>query len=339
MHGSIRMLEVFSPMAKQTRIGVLGCASIAQRFVIPAIQSLDSLFELVGVASRNKEDADEFARQFNCLSFDDYEALIDNDAIEAVYIPLPNSLHYEWVKRALLKNKHVLVEKSLACTLSDVVELSNIARERKLALIENFQFRFHPQLECIKNIIVSGEIGDIRQVHSRFGFPPFENKSNIRYQSDLGGGALLDAGAYPIKVTQEILGFDVEVVSSSIHIDADLNVDLWGNAQLNLKNSAVSSHISFGFEQHYQCLLEVWGSKGLIKAGRIFTAPPGYCAEVEVQTQSGSRIILIEEANHFKNMLTYFSSSINCNEKREFEYKSNVNQAYLISNILKVHHA
>ncbi|WP_333913746.1 Gfo/Idh/MocA family protein [Vibrio coralliirubri] len=326
-------------MVKQIRIGVLGCASIAQRFVIPAIQSLDSLFELVGVASRNKKDADEFASQFNCLSFEDYEALIDNEAIDAVYIPLPNSLHYEWVKSALLKNKHVLVEKSLACTLSDVVELNNIARERKLALIENFQFRFHPQLECIKNIIASGEIGDIRQVHSRFGFPPFEDKSNIRYQSDLGGGALLDAGAYPIKVTQEILGFDVEVVSSSLHIDEQLNVDLWGNAQLNLKNSAVSSHISFGFEQYYQCLLEVWGSKGLIKAGRIFTAPPGYSAEVEVQTQSGSRTISIEETNHFQNMLTYFSSSINCNEKREFEYKSNVNQAHLISNILKVHHA
>lgn len=326
-------------MVKQIRIGVLGCASIAQRFVIPAIQSLDSLFELVGVASRNKKDADEFASQFNCLSFDDYEALIDNDAIDAVYIPLPNSLHYEWVKSALLKNKHVLIEKSLACTLSDVAELNNIARERKLALIENFQFRFHPQLECIKNIIASGEIGDIRQVHSRFGFPPFEDKSNIRYQSDLGGGALLDAGAYPIKVTQEILGFDVEVVSSSLHIDEQLNVDLWGNAQLNLKNSAVSSHISFGFEQYYQCLLEVWGSKGLIKAGRIFTAPPSYCAEVEVQTQLGSRTISIEETNHFQNMLTYFSSTMNCNEKREFEYKSNVNQAYLISNILKVHHA
>ncbi|EOW9253950.1 TPA: Gfo/Idh/MocA family oxidoreductase [Vibrio cholerae] len=325
-------------MAKQIRIGVLGCASIAQRFVIPAIQSLDALFELTGVASRNKKDADEFAIQFNCLSFDDYQALIDNETIDAVYIPLPNSLHYEWVKSALLKNKHVLVEKSLACTLSDVVELNNIARERKLALVENFQFRFHPQLECIKNIIASGEIGDIRQVHSRFGFPPFEDKSNIRYQSNLGGGALLDAGAYPIKVTQEILGFDVEVVSSSLHIDEQLKVDLWGNAQLNLKNSAVSSHISFGFEQYYQCLLEVWGSKGLIKAGRLFTAPPGYCAEVEVQTQSGSRTISIEEANHFQNMLTYFSSSINCNEKREFEYKSNVNQAYLISNILKVHH-
>ncbi len=77
----------------------------------------------------------------------------------------------------------------------------------------------------------------------------------------------------------------------------------------------------------------------MIKAGRIFTAPPGYSAEVEVQTQSGSRTISIEETNHFQNMLTYFSSSINCNEKREFEYKSNVNQAHLISNILKVHHA
>lgn len=333
------MLEVFSLMHKKIRIGVLGCASIAQRFVIPAIQSLDSLFELVGVASRDKKDADEFAIKFNCLSFDDYQALIDNDAIDAVYIPLPNSFHYEWVKSALLKDKHVLVEKSLACTLSDVVELNNIARERKLALIENFQFRFHPQLECIKNIIASGEIGDIRQVHSRFGFPPFEDKSNIRYQSDLGGGALLDAGAYPIKVTQEILGFDVEVVSSSLHIDEQLNVDLWGNAQLNLKNSAISSHISFGFEQYYQCLLEVWGSEGLIKAGRIFTAPPGHSAEVEVQTQSGGRTISVEETNHFHNMLTYFSLSIDCNEKREFEYKSNVNQAYLISSILKVHHA
>ena len=113
---------------------------------------------------------------------------------------------------------HVLVEKSLACEYAQVVELNDLAKKKGLALIENFQFRFHSQLQYIKNIVGSGKIGELRCIKSAFGFPPFQEKNNIRYQKELGGGALLDAGAYPIKISQIFMGYDIDFWTIKKHL-------------------------------------------------------------------------------------------------------------------------
>ena len=105
-------------MSKKISIGVLGCANIAQRYIIPSICESNS-FQLVGVASRSEEKADFFASTFNTKAFYNYESLLELD-LDAVYIPLPNGLHYEWIKKALKKNIHVLVEKSLARRITEL---------------------------------------------------------------------------------------------------------------------------------------------------------------------------------------------------------------------------
>ena len=139
------------------RIGVLGTANIATKSIIPAILELNMDFQLVGVASRSQDKADELAQLYQLEPFVGYESILDKSLIDAVYIPLPNSLHYEWVKKSLDVGLNVLVEKSLANTYEEVVELCKIAKGRKLALIENFQFRFHPQfkfiLKCIPDYV------------------------------------------------------------------------------------------------------------------------------------------------------------------------------------------
>lgn len=320
-------------MSKKINIGILGCANIAKKFIIPAICELEDEFNLVGIASRSNESANEFAKEFNTSPYVGYDSLLKNKELDAVYIPLPNSLHYEWVKKSLEKNLHVLVEKSMACTHSEVLELNNLAKKKKLVLLENFQFRFHSQLQYIKDLVSSNKIGELRSIRSSFGFPPFSDKDNIRYSKNLGGGALLDAGAYTLKISQIFLGNDIEVTSSSLTYDKELDVDIWGSAYLKQKNGDLSSQVSFGFDNFYQCNIELWGSKGKIYTNRIFTSPPAYNPIIKIETNDGKENIKLEEDHHFKNMLNYFHQSIIDRSNLEFEYEQNINQSRLLNEI------
>ena len=112
------------------------------------------------------------------------------------------------------------------CKLEDVVHLNRLAAKSGLLLMENFQFRFHPQLDIIKKLLNDGEIGSLRSIKSTFAFPPFNDEHNIRYSAKLGGGALLDAGAYPLKIFQIFLGNDIQVLAASAYSDSSRCVDL-----------------------------------------------------------------------------------------------------------------
>lgn len=316
-------------MSKQIKIGVVGCADIAQKALLPTLKTLKE-FTVAGVASRTAAKADSFAKQFDTKAYYSYDELLNPTLVDAVYIPLPNSLHYSWVKTALVRGIHVLAEKSLACSLKEVKELNDLAKEQKLALVENFQFRFHKQLKVIKELLSEGKIGNLRCVRSSFGFPPFEDKENIRYQPNLGGGALLDAGAYPIKIAQEFLGENIKVNAAKLSFDHNKKIDIWGGGFIAQNTEDLFAEIAFGFDNFYQCNLELWGSKGKIYTNRIFTAPPGYKAEILVETGTSKETLIIEPDNHFHNMLLYFHQLIVKPELALLEYQQNITQARLI---------
>ncbi|MBC2693803.1 MAG: Gfo/Idh/MocA family oxidoreductase [Desulfobacteraceae bacterium] len=320
-------------MKKIINIGVIGCANIADRYIIPSILELKELFNLVGVASRNTDKAKYFAEKFDVLPYTGYEALLEEKDLDAVYIPLPNSLHAEWIEKAFNENLHVLVEKSLACNLQDVERLNQIALDKDLALVENFQFRFHNQLAFIQQLVAKGKIGKLRCLRSSFGFPPFPDKENIRYKKDLGGGALLDAGAYPVKISQIFMGYDLTVAASSLYIDKKLDVDIFGGGYLKQQSGDLFAEIAFGFDNFYQCNLELWGSKGKISTKRIFTAPLGYKPEVVIDTESGRKTISLEADNHFQNMLKHFHSLIITKSWLEEECMQNMHQARLLKEL------
>jgi NDP-hexose-3-ketoreductase len=322
-------------MSKIINIGIIGCANIADRYVIPAIKAMPKEFNLFAVSSRDKKKSMAYALKFEAQSVVGYEELLLIREIDAVYIPLPNSMHYEWVKKSLIKGKHVLVEKSLACNFEEVEKLVSLAKSKGLVLVENFQFRFHPQLDVIKELISSGKIGEVRNIKSSFGFPPFSDSDNIRYSKELGGGALLDAGAYPLKISQELLGQEIFVDSAALSFCPDKQVDIWGNAQLKALDSSIVAQVSFGFDNFYQCSLEVWGSKGIIKAGRIFTCPPSSKATIELTNEDGDEVITINPENHFENMLKYFHKLIHTPLLAEVEYASSRHQSKLISEVYK----
>ena len=318
-------------MANILQIGVLGCSSFAMRSMIPAIKSMPEQFNLIAIASRTEEKSKVCANKMGIKqSFDTYDKLLNFDCLDAVYIPLPNSLHFEWVKKALKHGLHVLVEKSMACSYEEVKYLNELACSRDRVLVENFQFRFHKQLAVIQNMVSDGIIGELRCIRSSFGFPPFPDTGNIRYKKELGGGALLDAGVYTIKVSQIFLGYDIEVSAANLWFDSDKDIDIWGGAFFKQKDGPIFSEVAFGFDNFYQCNLELWGSKGKITANRIFTSPPGVQAEVEIKTNDGKETIMVEPENHFKKILEHFFDLMIGNEKLDEEYVQNINQARLI---------
>lgn len=316
-------------MDKRTlKIGILGCADIADRYIIPNILNLPDEYELIGIASRTQEKAQEFASKFNTVPYSSYNRLLDNSELEAVYIPLPNSLHAEWINECLQRGLHVIVEKSMATDYVTVNNLNSAAIAKSLVLFENFQFRFHSQLQWIQNQVRDGVIGELRCIKSSFGFPPFKDENNIRYNKELGGGALLDTGAYPIKISQIFLGEDVSVNSAKLHLDERTGVDIWGGGFVSQNKGDLFSEIAFGFDNYYQCSLELWGNKGKLFTNRIFTAPPGYKPEITLDRDGQSEKITLPEDNHFINMLRHFHQLVTSGN--QYENIQNIKQAELI---------
>lgn len=321
-------------MFNKLKIGILGCANIAERYMINAIKS-NKKFDLKVIASSSQEKAQKFKDLFKVETTVGYENIFDYD-LDCVYIPLPNSLHYFWAYECLKNNMDIIVEKSLACNFEETSSLMNYAKERNLAVLESFQFRFHSCFKIVKESLENNEIGDLRVVRSSFGFPPFKDSENIRYSKSLGGGALLDAGAYTTKISQLLLGNNLEVASSNLHYSEEYDIDIWGSATLQEKRSNLTSQIAFGFDNYYQNSLEIWGSKGKIFAPRIFTSPPGDSQTVVIENEMGRNEIVTKSENQFINLLDYFCDNLvsnkNCKD-REKEYESNLVQSKILEEI------
>ena len=294
---------------------------------------LDDLFELTAISSRSSEKLKLINDINPKKKYVGYQAIIDDEEIDAVYIPIPNSMHYEWAKKSLESGKHVLVEKSLCSCFSEVKELISIAKKNNKVLMENFQFRFHPQTSFLKKILDDGIIGEIRSLKASFGFPPFKSKNNIRYFKSLGGGALLDAGAYTVKISQILLGTKLKVKSSSLMKDKNHEVEIWGGAHLENKNDGVFSQLAFGFDNFYKCGVDIWGSKGTLSTNRLFTAPEDLKPEFEIKNNNGNKLLKCESANHFKLMLIHFYKLITTGVDLEYENTYNLDQARLLFEI------
>ena len=292
---------------KKIKIGVSGCANIAERSMIPAIKATHG-FELVAVASRSKEKAASFADTFSCEAVEGYENLINRDDINAVYIPLPTGLHEEWAMNSLNKGKHVLCEKSLATDFSSAQKLISKAKTSQLLIMENFMFPYHRQHAYVEKLLSEDAIGEIRFFRSAFGFPP-RGKDDIRYNNNLGGGALLDAGGYVVKAAQIFLGTGLKLGSAFLKYDNQLKVDIYGGAIYKNDKDQIA-HLSFSFDNYYQCVYELWGTKGKITVDRAFTAPPGFSPKILLEKQDYRREFAIEPDNHFINLLNEFQRSL-----------------------------
>jgi predicted dehydrogenase len=193
------------------RMGTLGAATITPTALIRPARRVPEV-AVTAVAARDPERARRFAARHGiAVTHDSYEDLIADPDIDAVYIPLPNSLHAPWALRAITAGKHVLCEKPFASNEAEAAEVAAAARSAGLVVMEAFHYRYHPMARRMTDAVA--ELGALRHVEASLGFP-LPRFSNIRFQFDLAGGATMDAGCYPISCIR-MLGQSEPVVVSA----------------------------------------------------------------------------------------------------------------------------
>jgi len=320
---------------KKIRIGVLGCANIAHRSLIPAILSLPEQFELVAIASRTTDKAAQFANEFHCEAIAPYQQIIDRQDIDALYIPLPTGLHKEWINKALCSGKHVYAEKSIAFSYADAQEMVENAKEHNVALMEGFMFQYHSQNLKVKEMIRNGAIGDVRYFTGSFGFPPFPDADNFRYDKVVGGGAIYDACGYPVRAAFYLLGDSLKVQGAAVHYDTQKESSLFGSAFLQGDNG-IGAAISFGFDNYYQCNYQIWGSKGKLTANKAFTPKIDQATTLTWEHDYQTEIIDCEADNHFAKAMMEFHNIITTPEKRLKHYKEILQQSEALEAIAEL---
>lgn len=312
------------------KIGILGAADIAQRRFLPALyKSKQFIFGGVAVADpERKERAEKFVEQYGGRMYSDYEELLQDPSIDAVYIPQPPSLHYKWAEKAILCGKHVLLEKPSTTQGCDTESLITLAKKKQVALCENYAFCYHRQIAEIKSVIESGELGELRLIRTAFGFP-YRCGQDFRYQAALGGGALLDCGGYTLKAVQLFLGSSVEVMAAQSGMTEKHDVDMFGSAMLR-NQDGLTAEIAFGMDNYYKCELEVWGSLGCLETKRIFTPPADMETEILIRGQKEEKILRVPPDDQFFHILERFAEAIYVPETAEKERASMLHQMQLV---------
>jgi D-xylose 1-dehydrogenase (NADP+, D-xylono-1,5-lactone-forming) len=269
------------------RWGVLSAANIGVKRVAPAIYA-SSNGRLVAVGSRNPERARElFAFAPDTLIYGDYDSVISDPEIEALYIPLPNSLHAEWTIKALKAGKHVLCEKPLAVTAEEGLTMVNTAQDTGMLLMEAFMYRFHPQTVWALEQISAGRIGNVKLVRSSFSFNVSSRPHDIRLQAALAGGSLMDVGCYPINFCRAVYGRAPVAVGARVYTPADGEVERYASAVLDF-NDGCFGLIDSSFELPTRQVSEVVGEAGTMTIPIPFT--PGNIETAVILTLEGQTI-------------------------------------------------
>lgn len=260
----------------KVRWGLLSTANINRR-LIPAIRQSER-GELVAVASRSSDKVAAYAKEWDIpQTFDSYEAMLSSDAIDAVYISLPNHLHREWAEYAMRQGKHVLCEKPFAITLADVDSMTAVSKETGVVLAEAFMYRHHPQTKLIGEMIDNGRLGKIRRLEASFSFQITVREGyqkNIRLQPNLGGGSLWDIGIYPISLAQYVMGSAPDTVYGFQQV-GESGVDEQFFGQMVYANGGVAQ-INSSFHLPFYTRAQIFGDNGRLEIMKPFTGiePP-----------------------------------------------------------------
>jgi predicted dehydrogenase len=268
-------------MAQKIRWGVLGAAKIATAKVIPAMQR-GAWTEIAGIASRDLDKARRVAAALNIpKAYGSYEELLADPEIEAVYNPLPNHLHVPWSIRAAEAGKHVLCEKPIALSVAECRTLINARNRTGVKIGEAFMVRTHPQWIRAREIVRSGEIGDLRVIQAVFSYFN-RDPANVRNVREWGGGALMDIGCYPIQIARFLFEQEPVEVLGRFDRDPEFGTDRLASAILEFP----SGHCVFTCSTQlvpYQ-KVQILGTKARIELQIPFNTPPDRPARLFVDT-------------------------------------------------------
>jgi xylose dehydrogenase (NAD/NADP) len=294
--------------AEPVRWGVISSAQIGLNHIIPAIQR-SANGRVVCLGTPHQDRVRERVQKLGIdRLYDSYAAVLDDPEVEAVYIPLPNSMHREWTLRAAERGKHVLCEKPMGLTAAECQEMLAACQSRGVLLMEAFMYRFHSQQAVVREVLESGRIGTLQMVRGAFTFRlNLADTSNIRLSRELWGGALMDVGCYCINAARFYFNAEPVSVLASARIPPALGVDTTLHGLLEFETGYAPFVVSL--EMASQPQVEIIGDRGRIEIPRCFT--PGDDPTPLVVTTDGKRDErVLEPANSYLAQVEAFAACV-----------------------------
>jgi D-xylose 1-dehydrogenase (NADP+, D-xylono-1,5-lactone-forming) len=287
--------------------GLLSTARINDAVLAGA--ALSERVHVAAVASRDEGRATDYARERGIeRAYGSYEALLADPEIEAVYIPLPNSLHVEWSIRALEAGKHVLCEKAFDRRAERVEAAFDAAERADRFLMEGFMYRHHPQTKRLAELVADGAIGELRLVRAAFSFSLTE-LGDVRMRPELDGGSITDVGCYCLSAIRLLAGEPESVTATQVLGSTGVDVRFAGTLAFP---GEVVAHFDCAFDLPYRSELEVVGSEGVLRVVDPFTIGSLGIGGAGIELRRGDDVELIEaeQANHFKLELENLGDAI-----------------------------
>jgi D-xylose 1-dehydrogenase (NADP+, D-xylono-1,5-lactone-forming) len=292
---------------RRLRWGILSTANIGRVAVIPAIQASTN-GEVVAIGSRDAGRARAFGEAAGIpVRHGSYQALVDDPSVDAIYLPVPNSLHREWTIKAAERGKHVLCEKPMALSAAECREMGRAATANGVKLMEAFLYRFHPRTRRVVELVRSGSVGELRVLRSAFTFR-LSRPNNIRLDPDLGGGALMDVGCYCVNLSRTVAGVEpVEAQAWANWGPTGVDVELTGALRFP---SGVVAQFDCALSLERREWFEIAGTDATLRVDAAYL--PG-TDEVTIEESRGRAPAIehrVSGADEYREMVEHFADAV-----------------------------
>lgn len=292
---------------KALQLGILSVSGFFQKKIaIPVAKS--PMIEIAAIASRSEEKAKAAAREYQIAkAYGSYEALLADKSIEAVYIPLPNHLHAQFIKKAADAGKHIICEKPIALNAREAEECIAYAKGKGVKVMEAFMYRFHPQWQHARELIRMKEIGKVQLVQCIFTYNNTD-PNNIRNQAEAGGGAIMDIGCYAVSSSRFLTGAEPKRVISLTHYDQKFGTDILSTGILDFGDSR--AEYTIGTQTFPYQRVNVYGSGGVISIEIPFNTPADVETRLTVTNSVGTREVLFAPEDQYILEFEAFAKAI-----------------------------
>ncbi len=315
-------------MSEKVRWGILSTAKIAVTKVVPAMQ-LSPWCEITAIASRDLAKAKQVASELHIPNaYGSYEELLADPAVEVVYIPLPNHLHVPWTIKAAEAGKHVLCEKPIALNATEARALIEVRDRTGVRIQEAFMVRTHPQWLATRNLIRTGRIGSLRSISGFFSYFNADPE-NIRNKPELGGGALLDIGCYPITISRFIFETEPRRVLGLIERDPVFGTDALTTAVLDFPQGHSTFTCSTRLAPYQRMMF--FGTEGQIEVLIPFNAPNDRPTQILLNGET----IEFPICDQYEIQGSLFSQALLENREQEIPIEDAINNMAVIDAVFR----
>jgi predicted dehydrogenase len=291
------------------RWGILSTAKIARELVMPAIQ-LSRNGELAALASRDPTKGSVVCERFGITNlYSSYEDLLAAPEVDAIYIPLPNTMHVEWARKAMEAGKHVLCEKPLSMNAGEVTSLIEMRDKQGVIAGEAFMVVHHPQWQMMRDLVAAGRLGKLRVVEASFAYDN-RDAANIRNRRELGGGGLRDIGVYPVVCTRFATSKEPTSATARIDWDPEFRTDRFASCWVDFEDFYLSFYC--GTQAARRQHMTFHGEKGWARLDAPFNSGIYDQASVTIRMNDATRTeqSFYPQANHYVLMVENFADAI-----------------------------